>query len=1163
MKRLLAFLLILATLTGILAGCGGGGSSSGNNPSGDTPSGDTPSGDTPSGDTPVNPPVEDGGPFVGNDAKTELCILSSADAVIEKSSLDGAISVKLTDEAATKYHTVRVPVDGSWDTVKVTQGDSSFYVRVYEKDGVSLIDFNMLANGEDALIEPVITANNKNLESEFGMKLANGMKINTGYYPGFVRKSVTFTIDDGDIENDKTFINIVNPAGIVGTFNICRVTDTTRAEYLSLYAGHEIANHHQLHALPFRETANYHTGKSFESILKDEAYSSSSDINYAYKTSIDGLYRINFHYYSAAYVGKTAWHAMASDETYFDYAEITKDKIESVFGEGSVVGFAYPHGVVTDSVKQYFKDMGYLYARKTGNLRDTTGFALPEDRFAWTYNADVSCMLDVMQKYDALEDDGELKFFAFGVHAADFVGKWDVLEEFAELYGNRHDEFWYASNRDIFEYEDAVKALEIGSSKIVNPSDVTVFVTVNDEKVVIPARSVYYYDGTVKALLTFDSDNGNNVKREEINVGSFANEPTAPTKNGFTFIGWYAGEEKWNFEDRITAGTSFVAKYTANEYEGPTAEVLAVKGGAGGIVCIIHDDGRSETGYLLDELYYKYSLVGDVAMIVQNVYNPSTGKPKDEYYNWKSIIDTGRWGVASHSLTHTWWGTVTKDKNGNNIKWEQSVDKMHSEIVTSQEILRNLFKDQRVLGFVYPGFGAEDDGLTQQETFEILYSKEAREIIDQYYVSARYAGENAPAYVDRDSDWMFQDGFFLFPSNINNMGPNSLFNRLESAANKGTIQLVSLHAVSKEVASGSTASGGYTIAYDDMEKACEMISQYVERGSIWNAHYDEAILYVREAQNSTVSVSGDENGLTVLLTDTMNDEVYNYPLTVRVTVPGTWEAVKVVQGDSVSYYTAKYQNGKYIIDADIVPDGGEATITPIKEKDIPYIPTEIPVPPASKDAPSAPPAASDLSYANDFNTELGVTGFDSSRATVETVLREGSTTDKVLKIDKHSSGSTAPTMAANTAVNNATELTFEFEINVEKAASGMLAQIFFNTQIAKSPIDFIIQASTSGYYFQSLSSYSGGSSTNFGSKAKMLSYGKYYTVKLHVAIGTADTFLATLYIDGELVGTTKTYLNPDKTSGYQPSKAIDGILIACQSASNFTAYLDNVTLTVK
>ena len=332
----------------------------------------------------------------------------------------------------------------------------------------------------------------------------NGVKVDTNYYPGFVRKAVTFTIDDGNINLDAKFLEILKPAGFLGTFNLNRVTDVPSSDYVSLYEGYEIANHHSFHALPFRETADYHTGKPFESILKEEIWDFSiADTEYAYKTNTEGLYYINYHYYNPSLVGQTKWMAMATDETYVKYAEITKKSLEAIFGEGSVVGYAYPYGILSNTIKQHLKDAGYLYARKTGNLRDTTGFALPADRYAWTYNADVGCLLDVMKSFDECEDDGKLKFFAFGVHSKDFdtaKGGWDVLKEFADLYGNRPDKFYYATNREIFEYENAIKALVINDSGVINNSDIAVFMTVNDEKVTVPAKSIHYYDGRITKI---------------------------------------------------------------------------------------------------------------------------------------------------------------------------------------------------------------------------------------------------------------------------------------------------------------------------------------------------------------------------------------------------------------------------------------------------------------------------------------------------------------------------------------------------------------------------------------------------------------------------------------------------------------------------------------
>ena len=405
------------------------------------------------------------------------------------------VEVKLTSSEGDEPLTVRLAFgERPWHTVKVVQGDSVNYIETYELDGEITLDIEMIPNGENAFLTPVIMMGETMLNSNYGQILGNGVKIDTNYYPGFVRKAVTFTIDDGVVENDKMFLDIVRPAGIIGTFNIYSTNRADAIEYLMQYKGYEIANHHQLHCLPWRDDFDFSTIE-----IKDEIFNSNTaDVAYMYKSTTEGMYYIDYKHFNPA-TKSPYWHPIANDETYIKYIDITKNNIENLFGEGSCVGFAYPHGVLSKNIKQYLKDAGYLYARKTGNLKDSTGFALPADRYAWTYNADVSCLLDVMAQYDALPDSGELKFFSFGVHSADFKGKWDILQEFADKYGNRSDEFYYASNRDIFEYEDAVKALEIIETKdesgevaeveIKNGSDIAVFITVNGEKTIIHPNS--------------------------------------------------------------------------------------------------------------------------------------------------------------------------------------------------------------------------------------------------------------------------------------------------------------------------------------------------------------------------------------------------------------------------------------------------------------------------------------------------------------------------------------------------------------------------------------------------------------------------------------------------------------------------------------------------
>ena len=301
------------------------------------------------------------------------------------------------------------------------------------------------------------------------------------FYPGFVRKAISFTIDDGNVVLDKKFIDIVSRYGILGTFNLCApdLKKHTAEFYRELYRGYGISNHCKLH--PFAMTPD----KSRE-ISEDQFSPDTADKNKLYRVSgYDGLY----YYYHAP----NGWRKVADDETYCLLVSECHSELESVFGEGSITTYVWPYAEQDNAAVQDYvmNKCGYVAVRKTGATEGKFSFAVPEDRMHWSYNANHKNMLAVAEQYEAYPDDGELKFFCFGVHSHDFERDncWDTLESFAEKYGNRKNEFYYASVEDVFRYTDAVKQLIITENTVENPTLLDIYVKTDGKKRVIEPHS--------------------------------------------------------------------------------------------------------------------------------------------------------------------------------------------------------------------------------------------------------------------------------------------------------------------------------------------------------------------------------------------------------------------------------------------------------------------------------------------------------------------------------------------------------------------------------------------------------------------------------------------------------------------------------------------------
>lgn len=305
-------------------------------------------------------------------------------------------------------------------------------------------------------------------------------KIDLNFFPGYTRKAISYTIDDGNVPLDIKFLNIVKPHGFKGTFNLSNASRPgyTPEDYRRIYEGCEIANHCYTHPAAIPDDLS-------TKVVSDEYYDdATAEQNVWYKSpKEEGVYLQSRRHRGIGPI------RFIGAERYINHIKEAQEELEAVFGKGSVVQFVWPYGEQKNKeILEYLRNSDFYAVRKTGNLEDKTAFAIPE-KFNWTYSAGYEVVVSVADKFDAYPDDGELKLFTFGIHSHDYENndKWGDLEYVANKLGDRPNDFWYATNIEVFRYDDAVKAVEVTDTEIYNPSNITLYIKIDGVPTTLPA----------------------------------------------------------------------------------------------------------------------------------------------------------------------------------------------------------------------------------------------------------------------------------------------------------------------------------------------------------------------------------------------------------------------------------------------------------------------------------------------------------------------------------------------------------------------------------------------------------------------------------------------------------------------------------------------------
>jgi hypothetical protein len=164
--------------------------------------------------------------------------------------------------------------------------------------------------------------------------------------------------------------------------------------------------------------------------------------------------------------------------------EIIKNReyLEEKFGR-IVDGMAYAYSGYTDDVLKLLPALGVLYARTTVS---THSFDLPQDWLRWNptcHHAD-KALPELLEKFlttsptDVDKKRESWLFYIWG-HSFEYdkADNWDVIENLGKRVQGNPD-IWFATNKQIYSYVNAYKALKfsVDGERVYNPSAIPVWI---------------------------------------------------------------------------------------------------------------------------------------------------------------------------------------------------------------------------------------------------------------------------------------------------------------------------------------------------------------------------------------------------------------------------------------------------------------------------------------------------------------------------------------------------------------------------------------------------------------------------------------------------------------------------------------------------------------
>jgi len=256
--------------------------------------------------------------------------------------------------------------------------------------------------------------------------------------------------------------------------------------------------------------------------------------------------------------------------------------------------------------------------------------------------------------------------------------------------------------------------------------------------------------------------------------------------------------------------------------------------------------------------------------------------------NWADLQKAASQGheIASHTVTHPYLDKI-------------NIEQQETELKYSHDIINANIENSKCVTFAYPYCRAGDESLCKQ-----------------YYIAARAC----QGFIEKSTPDDFLNISSIICGNLGAIKTTEDFSKkFEDTKESNGWSVLLFHGIDDD--------GGYSpIPSKTLRESLEYLD--ARKDTFWVATFVNAVRYIRERDDVSIrEICNQQARITLQVKDTLDDSIYNYPLTIRRELPQGWESVDVSQNNQALKTSIVEVNSKKYIMFDVVPDSGDVIIS--------------------------------------------------------------------------------------------------------------------------------------------------------------------------------------------------------------------------------------------